>query len=107
MPSGAAVIRYDGKRDTTWKIKWRDADGRQVKETLGSERDGWTRRKAEAELRARLTDVEREGRRHATALTFKVFAEEWQDSYPDAKGLKRSTRDGYRQIIQRHLVPAF
>ena len=52
MPSGAAVIRYDSKRKgAVWRVKYRDADGRQVQETLGPERDGWTRKKAEAELR--------------------------------------------------------
>ena len=29
MPSGACVIRYDGKRGTTWRVKFVDADGRQ------------------------------------------------------------------------------
>jgi hypothetical protein len=28
MPSDAAVIRYDGKRGTVWRIKYRDAAGR-------------------------------------------------------------------------------
>ena len=58
MPSGAAVIRYDGKRGVSWRIKFTDASGRQVKETLGHERDGWTRKKAEVELRDRLTNDE-------------------------------------------------
>ena len=44
MPSGAAVIRYDGKRGVSWRIKFTDADGRQVMETVGRERDGFTRK---------------------------------------------------------------
>ena len=36
MPSGAAVIKYEGKRGVVWRVKYNDADGRQVKETLGS-----------------------------------------------------------------------
>ncbi len=39
MPRGAAVIRYDGKRGTVWRIKYADTDGRQVQETVGAERD--------------------------------------------------------------------
>ena len=35
MPRGAAVIRYEGPRGVSWKVKFCDADGRQVKETLG------------------------------------------------------------------------
>jgi hypothetical protein len=34
-------------------------------------------------------------------------AEEWEASYPEAKGLKRSTRRGYSMILSLHLVPAF
>lgn len=37
MPRGAAVIRYEGPRGVSWKVKYLDADGRQVKETLGRE----------------------------------------------------------------------
>jgi integrase len=107
MASGAAVIRYDGSRGVVWRIKWRDADGQQVQETLGAAADGWTKRRAEAELRARLTDVQREGRRRAQPLTFEVFAREWLETYPAASGLKRSTTQGYRGILERHLIPAF
>ena len=63
MPRAAAVIRYDGKRGVTWKIKWADASGTQVKETLGAERDGWNQKKAEAELRERLVRVEQKSYR--------------------------------------------
>lgn len=57
MPSGACVIRYDGARGVTWKIKYVDAEGRQVKETVGREADGWTRQKAERALGAKLNAV--------------------------------------------------
>jgi hypothetical protein len=51
MPSGACVIRYVGARGVVWKVKYRDAAGVQVKETVGAERDGVTRKQAEAVLR--------------------------------------------------------
>jgi integrase len=91
----------------TWKIKYRDVAGRQVKETLGSVQDGWNRRKAEAELRARLTDVKRDGLRKLDPIRFESFAREWLVTYPAAKGLKRSTTESYTSIIEQHLVPAF
>jgi hypothetical protein len=50
MPSGSGVIEYKGKRGTVWRIKYRDADGRQVMETVGAERDGVTRKQAASEL---------------------------------------------------------
>jgi hypothetical protein len=87
-------------------VKYVDAAGRQVKERLGRTTDGWTERKAKAELDARLTDVRRDGLRKPHALTFASFADEWLATYPDAKGLKRSTRESYKTIIERHLKPA-
>jgi integrase len=106
MPSGAAVIRREGVRGVVFYIKFRDAGGRQVKERLGREADGWNERKAKAELDARHTDVRREGLRKPQALTFARFADEWIADYPDRKGLKRSTRESYETIIERHLKPA-
>jgi integrase len=104
---GAAVIRYEGKRGVVWRIKYLDAQGEQVQETLGHERDGWTERKAEAELRQRLVDVEREGLRKPTRETFADFAAEWLTVIPTTRTLKRSTVEGYEAIIRLHLNPAF
>ncbi len=89
MPSGAAVIPYRGKRGTTWRIKFLDADGRQIMETLGSERDGWTHRKAEAELRERLVRVERQGYRRPRRLTFDEYPQEWLEGYEAVTGAHR------------------
>src|SRR6266508_5562295 len=106
MPIGACVIKYEGKRGVVWYVKYRDAEGRQVKERLGHISEGWNRRKAAAELRARLTAVEKEGLRRVEPTTLETFAREWRDTYPDLRDLKRSTRQGYRLIIERHLIPA-
>src|SRR5689334_133535 len=106
MPSGAAIIKYAGKRGTVWYVKYRDAGGRQVKERLGRADEGWTKRQAEAELRHRLSDVERDGYRRPERVTFAALAEEWVTTYPEAKGLKRSTRRGYELIVRNHLIPA-
>lgn len=106
MPSGACVIPYRGKRGLVWKIKYRDASGRQIKETLGKAVDGWTQKKAQQELRARLVAVERDGYKRPERLAFGTLAREWVRTYPEAKGLKRSTRRGYEQIVENHLIPA-
>ena len=37
MPSGAAVIRDQGARGVSSRVNYVDADGRQVKETVGRE----------------------------------------------------------------------
>ena len=77
MPAGAALIRYQGKRGIVWRIKYLDAEGRQVMETLGPEREGWTEKKAEAELRERLVRVEKRGWRRPAPLTFAEYADAW------------------------------
>jgi hypothetical protein len=92
MPDGACVIKYAGKRGVVWRVKFKDADGRQVTETLGRADAGWTKRTAEAALRNRLADVERLGLKRPQPTTFATFASRWLDGYPAATGLKRSTR---------------
>ena len=61
MPRGASVIEYHGKRGVVYRVKYIDADGKQVQETVGAERDGVTRKHAEAELRERLALLGYEG----------------------------------------------
>lgn len=77
MPAGAAVIVYDGKRGRVFRIKYRDAAGVQVMETLGRADAGWTRAKSERELRHRLADVERKGKRRPRPITFADYADQW------------------------------
>jgi integrase len=102
------VLRYDGKRGTVWRIRYRDASGARVKETLGSERDGWSKQLAEERLQDRLSDVRRDGYRAPNRKeTFGRFAEAWLPVYSETKGLKWSTRDSYRTIIEKRLAPAF
>jgi len=106
MPSGACVIPYRGKRGTTWFVKFADADGRQVKQRLGPEAEGWTRRKAERELRHRLADVERKGWRKPAALTFASYAETWFTEGERRRRWKPTTVAQYRSVRGR-LVDEF
>ena len=105
-PTWGRVWRYEGKRGVVWRIRYRDATGRRVLETLGKE-PAWSRKRAEAELRKRLVDVERDGYRKPERLTFADFAERWWREYLPGRGLKLTTLDGYRQTLERHLLPAF
>ena len=91
MPRGSAVIRYDGKRGVVWRIKYADSTGQQVMETLGPERDGWNRKKADAELRERLVRVERRGYRRPKPLTFGDYADTWHLEGQRRRGWKAST----------------
>lgn len=111
MPSGACVIRYQGSRGVVWRIKYADATGKQVQETLGKgatrmDPGGWTKKKAQRELRDRLHKVEQNGYRKPEPETFRSFVSGWVDEHCDAHGLKTSTRQGYRLIVDGHLLPA-
>ena len=101
MPSGACVIRYEGARGVTWKVKYRDADGRQVKETVGSERDGFDRKQAEAVLRDRLVRVEQKGYRRPKPTTFEDYARTWFEQGEKTAGWKPNTISVYRTRSRR------
>ena len=101
MPRGAAVIPYRGKRGTVWRIKYVDADGKQVMETLGPEREGWTHKKAEAELRERLVRVEKKGYRKPQRITFGQYVDRWFDEGKVRRAWKPQTIWNYRVALGR------
>jgi integrase len=101
-----ATFLRRGKRGDVWSIRYRDASGAIVRERLGRADEGWTRRKAEAAERARKVEVDK-GYAKPERVTFADFADEWIGDYPEARSLKRSTIEGYEQLLRRHLLPAF
>jgi integrase len=102
MPRGAAVIQYDGKRvGRVWRIQFVDADGKHVTETIGAERDGVTRKQAEAELRERLVRVEKRGWRRPAPLTLGDYARTWFDEGKKRRHWKPSTVTAYRRALVR------
>jgi integrase len=105
MPSGAAVIRYEGKRGVTWRIKYVNAAREQVMETLGRE-PVWNRQKAKRELRHRLSDVERKGLRRPASLTFSDYQVQWLEGCLQRRNWKPSTVKIRRNRLRR-LDPFF
>ena len=103
-PKWGRVWRYEGTRGVVWRIRYRDASGRRVLETLGKE-PAWDRKRAEQELRRRLVDIEREGYVAPEKVTLTQFCERWLTEYLPGRGLKLTTVDGYTQTIRKHLVP--
>src|SRR5215218_9135544 len=75
--------------------------GKQIMETLGPEREGWTERKAEAELRERLVRVERRGWRKPAPLTFSEYAKTWFEEGKTRRRWARRTVIQYRSILKR------
>jgi len=105
MPRGAAVVRYPGKRGAVWRIKYRDAAGKQVQETLGPD-PPWTERKAQRELGKRLAAVD-QGFRKPERTTFAGFTDRFERDYLPGRNLKPTTAENYGYILRRHLLPFF
>lgn len=105
MPHGAALVRYEGKRAVVWRIKYRDAAGRQVSETLGRE-PYWNRERALRELGKRLAAVER-GYRKPQRVSFATFSDRFTTGYLPGRNLKPTALESYHSILQRHLLPYF
>lgn len=105
MPRGAAVIRYQGKKRAVWRIKYRDAAGKQVLETLGPE-PRWNETRAERELGKRLAAID-EGYRKPERITFESFAQRFLHDYLPGRNLKSTTLENYRYMLDRHLIPFF
>jgi integrase len=70
------LLRYEGKRGAVWRIRYRDATGKQVMETVGAERDGVTQTVAARVLRERRAAVDK-GYHRPKLLTFDAYAETW------------------------------
>ena len=87
-------------------MKYRDAEGRQVQETIGREADGVTRKQAEAELRERLVRVERKHYCRPRPLTFNQWAETWLEEGKRRRGWKPRTVLAYRNAL-KHLRVTF
>ena len=62
---------------------------------------------AEGKLIEALADVRRHRKRAMRPMRFEDFAEDAITNYLDAKGRRRSTRDGYLAVVNDHLVPYF
>ena len=74
-----------------WRIKFVDADGRQVKETVGREADGITRKHAVAALRERLVKVDTRGWCKPAPTTFREYAQTWFERAETKRDWKPTT----------------
>src|SRR5262249_7462592 len=90
-----------------WYIRFRDADGRQVKRRLDPREGPWDETKAQRALGAELDRVKRERWTKPTRETFAAFAHEGRRGYLAARELQRSTRLDYTSAPDRHAIPFF
>jgi integrase len=111
QPTGQVVERQTA-RGRVFALRFR-AYGRRHFLTLGGAEDGWTRLKAEAELRHVMADVERglwtpvAGARAVQpgAPTFHEFASEWMAA--KEREVREATVLDYRWQLSNHLLPFF
>jgi integrase len=95
------VIRYAGKRGVVWRVKYHDASGKQIVETLGPESEGWTEEEAEKALRDRLHRVEQKEWVRPRPLTFETFALQWLEDEEAPRRWKPKTINAYRHSVDR------
>jgi integrase len=97
----------------SWAIRFR-AYGKRRYVSLGTAEEGWNRKRAEAELRHVLADVERgiwrpyepaQAPQVAEAPTFHEFASEWLENREPE--LRPKTVESYRWQLSGHLLPHF
>lgn len=111
--SPGGIVEPNARRKS-WAIRFR-AGGRRHTVALGLPEDGWTRAKAEAELRHTLADVEPgiwqppeatpEPIEPRPEPTFHEFASEWLEAHRDE--LRDRTVDNYTWALASHLLPYF
>lgn len=111
MPRPAKGQVVEPKDGRAWAIRFR-AYGKRRYLALGTTAEGWSRPRAEAELRHVLADVERgiwQPHRPEAAEppveipTFHEFASEWLDGR--AGELRPRTVDDYKWALSHHLLP--
>ncbi len=110
--TGTVLERRRG-RAIIFALRFR-AYGKRRYLTLGSNRNGWTRQKAEEELQNVLADVRRELWRPPLPATdetieeptFHEFASEWFEAFKD-EGVRATTLQDYEWQLCNHLLPYF
>lgn len=113
MPRKATGQVVEPSNGRGWAIRFR-AYGKRRYVTLGTSEEGWNRRRAEAELRHVLADVERgiwqpyepaPAPENLEAPTFHQFASEWMENREPE--LRSKTIQSYRWMLSGHLLPHF
>jgi integrase len=117
MNASGHVYIVKRKRGDQWYAKYRLPDGRQVQKLLGPSwadhgriPEGYfTKKTAEAQLRALLTDADRGTLSGSvrTGVTFGDVGREWLEWVEFDRKRRLSTVKGYRSVFVKHLEPEF
>jgi integrase len=106
-----SVILWKGKRGSVWRIKYADATGHAVMETIGpakseTRQDGFTRSDVEAELRDRLNRVEKKRWEKPKPTTFATYQARWFAEQDRQRRWQATTAQVYENVLKR-LTGAF
>ena len=93
-------VRESKRRGRIFSIRYRDATGRYVRETLGSAEAGWTRQKARRVEQQRLGAVER-GYVHSERVSFPDYAERWAAETSVRRDWRWRTIKAYDRSVYR------
>jgi integrase len=111
-PATGQVIERRGKRGVSYSIRLTLPNGERPQRRLGRAADGWSRRRAEDELRNVLADVRRDLPNDRITPPeakpnplFAAFAYEWFEG--KRCELRQNTINDYEWRIVRHLLPWF
>src|SRR4051794_6242520 len=100
MARGSILSRQNMDGSTTYYVKYRAGDGRQIKRAVGP-----SIREAEQLLAAELAAVGRGERRTVSRDTFEAVAAAWLERRRPR--LEDSTYRNYEADLRRRLIPAF
>jgi integrase len=112
---GGNLYLREGRRTSTWYIRWRDHNGEHRK-ALGPNWTGkgkppaghFRRREAEQALQELLVKARAgQASRLRSGVSFRDAAEEWMRHGETERGLKPTTVIDYRSALRAHLVPTF
>jgi integrase len=95
-----SVILWKGKRGSVWRIKYADAKGKPVMETIGPERL-FSRSDVEAELRDRLVRVESKRWEKPKPILFRDYQSRWFEEQERLRHWKTTTVVTYENVLER------
>src|SRR3954471_10068110 len=96
------VIEYPWDNgDVSYRIQFYDGKGKQAKLTVGRKSQGWTRAKAEAELRNRINEVVQRGWAKPKPTLFGDYAVQWLTKEAPIRGWDDNTLRSYRGDVSR------
>lgn len=95
-----SIILWKGKRGRVWRIKYADATGKAVMETIGPERL-FSRSDVEAELRDRLVKVEQKRWEKPKPITFRQYQATWFEREERLRHWKPATISAYGHTLKR------